>query len=173
MTLEVLWPSKSNCSDWAAVHGSLLRKLVVCLKYDTDSDLDHLPAAMNSLSKGIEMANKPQGIKLWMACFEVRCWVVPLVPHLSAVRVMCLGPETWNRLARHPGCFLGKTILLQEALMVKTESKNNVQQLSTEALREVSHPAKNIFGRSVEKIHVVLCLEPWLPLAYVDGWIVS
>lgn len=68
--------------------------------------------------------------------------MVPLVPHLSAVRVMCLGPETWNRSARHPGCFLGKTIQLQEALMVKTEGKNNVQQLSTEALkREVSHPA--------------------------------
>lgn len=55
---------------WAAVHDCLLRKLVECLKCDTDSDLEHLPAASTSLSKGIEMASKPQRIKLWMACFE-------------------------------------------------------------------------------------------------------
>ncbi|TRZ24905.1 hypothetical protein HGM15179_002126 [Zosterops borbonicus] len=48
----------------AAVEVKTVIQLVECLKYDTDSDLDHLPAASTSLSKGIEMASKPQRIKL-------------------------------------------------------------------------------------------------------------
>lgn len=113
-----------SCSSWLPAS-----RACECLKYDTDSDLDHLPAASTSLSKGIEMASKPQRIKLWMACFEQSAegaFGPPSDCCESHVSV------PWD-LARYPGCFPGKTGWLQETLILKMESKNHVQQLSTEA----------------------------------------
>lgn len=64
MSLQVLQPNKSERALLELQFMTPCFESFRCLKYDTDSDLEHLPAASTSLSKGIEMASKPQRIKL-------------------------------------------------------------------------------------------------------------
>jgi len=63
----------------------------------------------NQSEHGIKMANKPQGIKLWMACFEVGAewWLWSLISLLGESCAWALKPGAGR--ARHPGCFSGKT----------------------------------------------------------------
>lgn len=167
MTLQVLQPIKSERpllelgSAWLPAS-----KACECLKYDTDSDLDHLPAASTSLSKGIEMASKPQRIKLWMACFEQSAeeclWSLIWLLWESCVCAVGPGETPWLL----PG---------EDWLASRNLDGWNGEQKSCAAAEywdkiEVSCPASTFFVLSVEKTDVFLCLEPWLQLAKADGW---